>query len=234
MWSRGPSHAAWKGSIALTSDPAFAIRRYSVQDRPDVRRISVQTALMGEPGSAFFDDDEILADALTLYFTDHEPGSCFVAVCGGKVAGYVLGARDARRMDRICAAKVLPSLLLKALCRGTFFRKKNARFLFHVFLSLLKGEFRAPVFSKEYPAALHINIDREFRSAGVGSALIQAYLEDLKRQAVKGVHFATMSEKAALFFEKNGFQLLFRGRRTYFRYFLGKDVPLSIYGMRIA
>lgn len=218
----------------MKNDPAFVIRRYSVRDRPSVRRISVQTALMGEPGSAFFDDDEILADALTLYFTDREPESCFVAVCGDKVAGYVLGARDAKRMDQMCAAKILPSLLLKALLRGTFFHKKNVRFLFHVFLSLLKGEFRAPVFSKEYPAALHINIDKEFRAAGIGSELIHAYLDDLKRQAVRGVHFATMSEKAALFFEKNGFQLLFRGRRSYFRYFLGKDVPLLIYGMRIA
>lgn len=218
----------------MKNDPEFVIRRYSAQDRPSVRRISAQTALMGEPGAVFFDDDEILADALTLYFTDHEPESCFVAVCGDKVLGYVLGCRDARRMDKIYASKILPPLLLKAWLRGTFFRKKNMRFLFHVFLSLLKGEFRSPVFSKEYPAALHINIDKEFRAAGIGSGLIRAYLDDLRRQAVAGVHFATMSEKAALFFEKNGFQLLFRGKRSYFRYFLGKDVLLSIYGMRIA
>jgi hypothetical protein len=43
-----------------------------------------------------------------------------------------------------------------------------------------------------------------------------------------------MSEKAALFFEKNGFRRLFSGKRSYFRYFLGRDVLLAVYGMRLA
>ena len=217
----------------MENNASCVIRKYVSDDRPAVRRISVQTALMGEPGAVFFDDDEILADALTVYFTDHEPESCFVAECAGRVAGYVLGCRDVKRMEKIYGARILPSLLLKAFCRGTFLRGKNLRFLFHVLLSLLKGEFRSPVFSKEYPAALHINIDKEFRAAGVGSSLIQACLEELKKQAVRGVHFATMSEKAALFFEKNGFRRLFSGKRSYFRYFLGRDVLLAIYGMRL-
>ncbi len=217
----------------MENDASCVIRKYAPDDRSAVRRISVQTALMGERGTVFFDDDEIMADVLTVYFTDHEPESCFVAECEGRVAGYILGCRDVKRMEKIFGARILPSLLLKAFCRGTFFRGKNLQFLFHVFLSLLKGEFRAPVFSKEYPAALHINIDKEFRAAGVGSALIRAYLGELKRQAVAGVHFATMSETAALFFEKNGFRRLFSGRRSYFRYFLGRDVLLAIYGMRL-
>jgi GNAT superfamily N-acetyltransferase len=220
--------------VLLENNASCAVRKYASNDRSAVRRISVQTALMGEPGAAFFDDDEIMADALTVYFTDHEPESCFVAECAGRVAGYVLGCLDVRRMEKIYGMKILPSLLLKAFCRGTFLRGKNLRFLFHVFLSLLKGEFHLPAFSREYPAALHINIDKEFRAAGVGSALIQAYLEELKKQDVRGVHFATMSEKAALFFEKNGFRRLFSGKRSYFRYFLGRDVLLAVYGMRLA
>ncbi|MFB3918966.1 MAG: N-acetyltransferase family protein [Candidatus Velamenicoccus archaeovorus] len=218
----------------MENNTSCVIRKYIPNDRPAVRRISVQTALMGDPGTVFFDDDETLADALTIYFTDHEPGSCFVAVCGGKVAGYVLGATDVRRMDKIFGTKILPFLLPKAFRRGTFLCRKNLRFLFHVFLSLLKGEFRTPVFSEEYPAALHINIDKEFRALGIGSKLIHVYLDYLKKEGVAGVHFATMSEKAAGFFEKNGFRRLFSGKRSYFRYFLGRDVLLAIYGMRLA
>jgi len=69
---------------------------------------------------------------------------------------------------------------------------------------------------------------------GIGSKLIQTYLDYLKEEGVVGVHFATMSEKAAGFFEKNGFRRLFSGKRSYFRYFLGRDVLLAIYGMRLA
>ena len=219
--------------MSLKNDPAFVIRKYSPKDRSAVRRICCETALMGEPSAIFFDDDEIFADALTAYFTDYEPGSCFVAEYDNNVIGYLLGAKDVGCMDKIFAAKIVAPLLVKALRRGVFFRKKNAKFLLCVFLSLLRGEFKTPVFSKDYPATLHINIIKEFRVAGVGSKLINAYLDYLTSEGVKGVHLATMSEKGGLFFSKLNFQLLFQGERSYFRYFLGKNVPVYIYGMQL-
>jgi len=217
--------------MPLNNDPVFIIRKYNPKDRPAVRRICCETALMGEPSAIFFDDDEIFADALTAYFADYEPESCFVAEYDNKVIGYLIGAKDVGRMDKIFAGKILAPLLIKALQRGVFFRKKNVKFLFRVFLSLLRGEFKTPVFSKDYPATLHINITKECRMAGIGSKLINAYLDYLRAQAVKGVHFATMSDKAGQFFSKLNFKLLFKGERSYFRYFLGKNVPIYIYGM---
>ena len=142
----------------MKNETEAVIRKYNAQDRLAVRQINCGTALMGEPSAVFFDDDEMFADALTLYFTDYEPGSCFVAEVQGKIVGYLLGAKDVRCMDKIMANKIAWPLLTKALRRGTFFRKKNVEFLFHVWLSLLKGEFKAPSFSKEYPATLHINM----------------------------------------------------------------------------
>lgn len=209
------------------------IRKYNAQDRPAIRQINCKTALMGEPSAVYFDDDEIFADALTVYFTDYEPESCFVAECENMVIGYLLGAKDVKRMDKIFSGKIALQLFFKALLRGTLFHKRNVKFLFHMFLSLTKGEFTAPSFSKDYPATLHINIMKEYRAGGIGSKLINAYLDYLKERAVKGVHFATMSDKASQFFKKQNFQLLFQGERSYFRYFLGKNIPIFIYGMRI-
>ena len=217
----------------MKNNSLFVIRKYNPQDRSRVRQISCKTALMGEPSAIFFDDDEIFADALTLYFTDYEPESCFVAECENRVVGYLLGAKDVKCMDKISADKIMLPLFIKALRRYAFFHKRNLKFLFQVFLSLVKGEFKAPVFSKDYPATFHINIIQEYRSRGIGSELINAYLDYLKAQAVKGVHFATISEKASQFFKKQNFQLLFQGKRSYFRYFLGKNIPIYIYGMQI-
>ena len=217
----------------MENNSAVVIRKYNAKDRPMVRQISCKTALMGEPGAVFFDDDEILADVLTVYFSDYEPESCFVAECENSVIGYLLGAKDVKRMDKIFSDKIARPLFIKALRRFAFFHKKNVKFLFHVFLSLMKGEFKAPIFSKDYPAALHINIIKEYRARGIGSKLINAYLDYLKEQSVKGVHFATMSDKATHFFNKQNFQPLFQGKRSYFRYFLGKNMPIFIYGMRI-
>ena len=209
------------------------IRKYNANDRSAVRRISCATALMGEPSAVFFDDDEIFADALTIYFTDYEPESCFVAEYENSVIGYLLGAKDVSRMDKIFSGKIALPLFIKALRRCAFFHKRNAKFLFHVLLSLLKGEFKALTFSKGYPATLHINIIQKYRAGGIGSKLINTYLDYLKEQAVEGVHFATMSDKASQFFKKQNFQLLFQGRRSYFRYLLGKSIPFYIYGIRI-
>ena len=72
----------------------IVIRKFNSKDRNGIRGISCDTAFLGKPRTDFFDDDEILADALTLYFTDYEPGSCFVAVYGEKVVGYLVGAKD--------------------------------------------------------------------------------------------------------------------------------------------
>lgn len=211
-----------------------SIRKYRAEDRAAVRAIACLTALMGEPGAGFFDDDEIMADALTLYFTDYETESCFVAECDGRVIGYVFGAKDVRSMQRVVKDKIVRPLLIKAFRRGTFLRIKNLKFLFHVMLSALKGEFRMPSFSMKYPATLHINIIREHRGVGLGARMIDMYLTYLKAQAVKGVHFATMSEKAGQFYTKHCFQLLFQGHRSYYRYFLAQDVSNYIYGMRLS
>lgn len=211
----------------------LTVRKYSPVDRPAVRSICCQTALMGEPSAVFFKDDEIFADALTGYFTDYEPKSSFVAEDGNKVIGYLMGAKDISRMDRIFAGKLALPLFAKAFTRGVFFCKINAMLMFHLFLSLLKGEFKIHDFSNEYPATLHINIVKGYRAAGIGSRLIAAYFDYLKSEGVKGVHCATMSDEAGQFFRKSGFSLLFQGKRSYFRHILRRDVPLYIYGIRL-
>ncbi len=171
----------------MENESRVAIRKYEAQDKSQVRLISCMTALMGQPSNTFFDDDEIFADALTLYFTDYEPESCFVAEHDSRIIGYLLGAKDTKRMEKIFASKIALSLFIKALSRGIFFSKRNIKFLSHIFLSLLKGEFKAPVFSADYPATLHINILQEYRAQGVGSKLINVYLDYLKENSIKGV-----------------------------------------------
>lgn len=209
------------------------IRKFSNKDRDAVRKISYETAFIGMPGSAFFYDEEVLSDALTLYFTDYEPESCFVAEYENTVIGYLLVSKDIARMDMVFARRIRLPLLLKALRRGVFWKKKNILFLVHVFVSLLKGDFKSPSFVKEYPATLHINIKSGYRGLGIGAALISKGLQNLLFERVTGVHFATLSESAAAFFRKQDFKLLFQGRRSYFYYILHREVPIYIFGTRI-
>ncbi len=217
----------------MTADNTVIIRKFLYADKKDVRRICCETALMGEPCSAFFDGDEIFADALTLYFTDYEPEAVFIAEDNHKVIGYLLGAKDLRTANKTFAGNIALPLFFKSLFGGVFLKKKNIFFFLRLLKSLIRREFKAPDFLKDYPAALHINIDKYFCRQGIGSKLINDYLKYLKEQCITGVHFAVMSDKAGSFFAKQGFNLLFQGRRSYFRHILYKDTPLYIYGKKM-
>ncbi|MFZ2938634.1 MAG: GNAT family N-acetyltransferase [Candidatus Omnitrophota bacterium] len=208
------------------------IRKFESKDRKEVRQITYETAFMGEAASVFFDGQEIISDALSLYFTDYEPESCFVCQVDQEIAGYLFGAKNMAVSEKLISKKIIPRIFWQALTSNALLKKKNIVFIFKVLLSLIKGEFVAPDFKKMYPAILHINIKDEYRNLGIGSKLISTYLEYLKKEKITGVHLATMSKEAGNFFTKRGFGLLYETKRSYFSHILHKDVPLLIYGRR--
>lgn len=209
------------------------IRKFESRDRDQVRSISHDTAFMGQPAALFFEGREIICDALNSYFTDYEPESCFVAEVNSIVIGYLIGAINKVTAEKVFKDRVMLRLFLKALKSGVFFKKKNIVFIFSCLKALFKGGLFTPDFAKEYPATFHINIRKEFRGQNIGTALINAYLSYLKQRMVPGVHLATISQAGASFFSKQSFQLLYEGKRSYFKHLLHKDVPLYIYGKKL-
>ncbi len=206
------------------------IRKYRTEDRRSVRDIAFDTALMGDSGLAYFDDKEVLSDLLTLYFTDHEPGSSFVAEDKGDVIGYIIGAKDTKIFSKVFIFKIFPRLLAKMVFRSTLFRPKNAIFLFHALLSFFRGEFKMPDLYEFYPATLHINIKKGYRGTKIGAGLIASYTGYLAREGIRGVHLVTMSDEAASFFTAEGFRNLYHSKRTYLKYILHKETPIYIFG----
>jgi ribosomal protein S18 acetylase RimI-like enzyme len=217
----------------LAAELSVNIRKFESRDRDQVRAISHDTAFMGQPASVFFEGKEIICDALNLYFTDYEPESCFVAEANSAVVGYLIGAKSKITAEKVFKDKIIFSLFWKALRSGIFIKKKNIAFIISCFKALLKGGLATPDFTKEYPATFHINIKKEYRGQNIGTTLISAYLSYLKQNLVPGVHLATISQAGADFFSKQSFQLLYEGKRSYFKHVLHKDVPLYIYGKKL-
>ncbi len=211
---------------------SIKIRNYQIKDRDDIRKTSLESILLGECRTSIF-DDEILADILTIYFTDYEPLSCFVAVKENQVIGYIMGTQDVRKMRRLIKYKIFPRLIYKALYRRQFLRRNNLILMKNIISSYLKGEFITPDFSKEYPATLHINIRAEYRRQNLGSLLVDYFLDFLKRKNIRGIHFGVMSESAKDFFIKLNFNILFTGKYSFPRYLLGENIPHYIMGKRI-
>ena len=206
------------------------IRKFEVKDKIAVRQIAYDTALMGKPAGLFFQGQEVISDAFSLYFTDYEPGSCFVAEINNQVVGYLMGAKNKIIAEAIFNRQIAIPLLRKAFKNGIFLRIKNLIFIFNCLIDLLKNGIHTPDFNSEYPATFHINIKDGFRGQAIGAQLISAYLNYLKIEKIPGVHLATMSDRAANFFLAQGFRQLYRGKRSYFRHLLHRDVPLYIFG----
>jgi ribosomal protein S18 acetylase RimI-like enzyme len=209
------------------------IRKFRAEDRETVRNIAWNTAFLGEPASAYFASPQILKDFLTLYFTDYEPESCFVAEAGRQVVGYLIGSKNTSRLEKVFTSKIFWPLLTRAMLRGAFFMPKNISFGIHSLVSFLRGEYNDPEFSAEYPATLHINLDSHWRNHHIGSRLINAYFDYLRSNNVSGVRLGTMSDKAAAFFRQQGFELLYTAKRSYLRYLLNRDIPIYIYGKKL-
>ena len=199
------------------------IRPFEMADKNAVREISYQTAFL-ERAKEFCDDPNLLMDSLTIYFTDFEPGSCFVACLGGKVIGYLLGTKNVREMNRICFLRIWPRLIKKFLKTGGIFNKKYAALFKNIIVSFFRGEFFAPDLTRPYPALFHINVQREYRSQGVGDKLVASFLKFLKENQIPGVFISTFSDSAKGFFLKKGFRVVFESRRTYFRQVLRRDI----------
>jgi len=211
---------------------SIKIRNYQIEDRDIVRKISLESIFLGENRGSIF-DDEILADLLTIYFTDYEPLSCFVAVKGNQVIGYIMGAQDVRKMRRLTKYKIVPRLIYKALGRRQLLRRNNLILTKNIISSYLKGEFISPDFSKEYPATLHINIRAEDRRKNLGSLLVDYFLDFIKKKNIRGVHFGVMSESAKDFFIKLNFNILFTGKYSFLRYLIGENISHYIMGKQI-
>jgi len=213
--------------------PEVKIRKFEARDRAAVRQIAHDTALMGEPAALFFQGQEVISDAFSLYFTDYEPGSCFVAEINGQVVGYLIGAKNKIAAQAIFNGQLALPLLLKAFKSGIFLKIKNLSFIFSCLIDLLKNGIQTPDFNQAYPATFHLNIQDDFRGRKIGVKLIDTYLDYLKIERIPGVHLATMSEQAANFFLAQGFVQLYKGKRSYFRRILHRDVPLYIFGKRL-
>jgi GNAT superfamily N-acetyltransferase len=191
--------------------PGIVIRKYRRQDRAAVRKICYDTGLMGEPIDPYFGSLELFADYWMMYYTDYEPESAFVAEVDGKVVGYLVGCKETSVQQEVQREVILPRIRRRLFTFGYRLDSRFLRFMYRYFRSAWRHEFvEEPV--KDYPAHLHMNLKEGFRSRGIGSMLIAAFLEYLESNDVRGIHLGTTSyNKLALpFYRKWGFRMVSR------------------------
>lgn len=187
------------------------IRKYEPKDRAAVRKICYDTGLMGDPIDPCFGCLELFADHWMNYYTDHEPESAFVAELDGKVIGYLVGCKDTSVQKEVQNNTIIPQIRRKFLTFGYRVEWRFFGFAWRYLRSMLRGEFvDEPI--GDYPAHLHMNLAEGYRSGGIGSRLLAAYLDYLRENGVRGLHLGTTTynKLAVPFYQKQGFRLVAR------------------------
>lgn len=186
-----------------------------------IREICCRTANNGEPIAR--ERWDFFARVWIDPYEKIQPEWTYVAERGGAVVGYLTGCADTRAFERAKRRRLALPLLMDVTW-GAFRRIPGARRLVLQQLGIKESAERS--FSpglrrrigRDYPAHLHMNVEREFRRAGVGSRLLEAYLGDLRRAAVPGVHLFCGPDPVA-FYGRAGFQVFevsrFRGGEVY-------------------
>ena len=181
------------------------VRSFLPGDRAAVRDICYHTGFMGEPAISFWRHKESWADLWTSYYTDREPESLYVATMDDSVVGYLTGCLTtaaAPRTDDLLLAVIRKYWLL--------FRPGTAGFLYRGMLDSMRDSERASgdFIDPRWPGHLHINLLPAARGTGLGTALMERWLNQLKKANSPGCHLGTLVENrhAVSFFEKVGFR----------------------------
>ena len=215
----------------------WTIRRYQPSDRSAVRQLAGDTAHFGEPIERFFDAREVFLDAFATYYTDVAYDYLWVALDDSAalndslLIAYLMGCPDTQHYQMWFRANVKRVAWRAATLRyrGVFTRKSVGYIRRYL-------KLRVPYIDlSPYPAHLHINTRADRRGAGVGSALMQTYLDQLRNENIPGVHLETTSENkiAVPWYERLGFQRLQSVRADVYQQSVGHAVDFLLYGLRL-
>ncbi len=220
----------------LKGEPAKAIiRKYGVGDRDAVRKICYDTGMMGHPIDPYFGCLELFADYWMNYYTDYEPDSAFVAEIEEHVVGYLVGCKETSRQIDIQKTIIVPSILRRFLLFKYKVDRRFFAFMWRYFRSTWRGEFPAVPF-EDYPAHLHMNVTEGYRSIGIGSRLLSAFLDYLRANDVKGLHLGTTSYNtlAVPFYKKWGFRLVSQRPLTIYEGIVPEEIDLLLFTRELA
>lgn len=182
------------------------IRPYREPDLGALRELFVRAG-EGAPTASLWGHPPSEAAVYLDPYVEHVPESLLVADDGGALVGYLTGCPDPSRIPgegermeravrehRLYARAAPAAFLARAVLdqvRGSLRREPRA------------GEFTDP----RWPAHLHVNLVGPAQGRGVGSALLDGWLDRLRAAGSPGCHLQTLVEnaRAVRFFARHGF-----------------------------
>ena len=213
-------------------DDPWRIRPYCPSDRSAVFQLCGDTAFFGDPLERFFDARELFLDTFATYYTDIASDHVWVAAGNDdEILGYLMGCPDTLAYSDWSRQHLLTIVWRMIMLRYHGWpTRKTVDYIWRYF------RLRVPYLDlSPYPAHLHIAVRSGWRGQGMGAALMQTYLDQLRNENIPGVHLETTSENriAVPWYERLGFRLLQSVPSDLYKASLGHSVDLLMYGMRL-
>lgn len=179
-----------------------SLRPATPGDLADVVSICTLTGDDGSDATALYDEPELLAAIWAAPHLVADPAICTIVVDDQGAAGYLVATADTAAFESWCEGMWWPALRDRHPLRAP--RRDRDQQL----VELIHAPEATPAsLTEPYPAHLHINLLPRVQGLGLGRALIDRLLDQLRARGVPGVHLGVSgtNEPAIGFYEHLGF-----------------------------
>jgi ribosomal protein S18 acetylase RimI-like enzyme len=152
-----------------------------LHDLPGAYRTCLLTGDGGQDASALHRDPDLLGHVYVGPYLAQRSGTQLVVSDEEGSAGYLLSTDDTLAFETWAERAWWPPLRARYPVRDDGSRDADLVRLIHT------PERTPPELAHEYPAHLHIDLQQRARGTGLGRALVEQLLEDLRGRRVAGV-----------------------------------------------
>ncbi len=173
-----------------------------LHDLPGAYRTCLLTGDAGEDGTALHRDPDLLGHVYVGPYLAQRRGTQLIVIDEQGSAGYLLSTDDTLAFEAWAEREWWPPLRERypVLEDGS----RDAELI-----RLIHAPERTPAeLAREFPAHLHIDLQRRARGTGLGRALVEQLLDDLRERTVAGVHLGVDTDNANAigFYQHLGFR----------------------------
>lgn len=199
-----------------------AIHSAGLADLPGAYRVCLQTADAGRDGTALYRNPDLLGHVYVGPYIVAQPSLSFVVADEQGIAGYVLGAADTRRFEAWEEGHWWPTLRERHPLRDGDgdgdgdgdSEDEDEQLIRQIHLPVLAPE----AVVADFAAHLHIDLLPRVQGKGLGRAMINTLLLQLRQEGVAGVHLdvGEDNQNAIAFYEHLGFATVGRGESSFY------------------
>lgn len=168
----------------------ITIRAYQEKDKENLRKICLETSSLPVETQA---QRDFLYFLYNDYYSEVEPFNCFVAADeNDEAVGYIICAENFKKYNKHFSKHYLPKI-----------RKLGFSYYFFAVAEMMGHR----LFSKKYPAHLHIDILDTCQGQGVGTKLMNELKAHLKSKGINNIMLSCGADntRAINFYKKNNF-----------------------------